>query len=483
MSILKSKISNLALLPTLTSGIVVIAALVLSACSSSSDPQIEPPGTGITECEQTNTCEEEMEQEMEEQEVVELPPIIKPLIPADQREPLAFDSSFVYQSGSPYRDVLQDCYSADLKNACDLDTLPFLGMSEFDPSVNSIMARTVVTHNWAGLRFSQFLARLPAETLNFFKPVTVIYIGSDIVFNSFDSTQGKLEIAADNLWLTFGEKSTAFFPFVPSEDDPDPEPAAPIARDELQFRTAGRLMKGNLWLGSKALENEREFEDIFPFFAYSIYRNGAFAFDRLGAPSSSNTALSETPSDVFDRSAFPLLRGMVENPALTNTASGLVRYSELYYGDINDATAAEKQATASFIGSLFAIDGRLELFSYFNPSADFMELFAAGMMKYKHDIHVEIAMLELSDNLCDRQVAYGVSNRVASTTVIPRLRYVMETILGASPDLNTFFDSDIGVAEELPIGVTWCDSAPQPSNDVTGFLTDELFGRAAYPVH
>lgn len=474
MSILKRTFNKL----TRQSGLILLTAVFVSACSSSSNPpEEEPPGPEITECEQTDTCEPEEE----EDDVVSFPPIIKPVIPVEQRQPLDFDSAFVYQSSSLYSEVLLDCYSADLENACNLDTLPFIGMSEFAPSVRSIMARTVVTHDWMGLRFSQFLARLPSEALEFFRPVTVIYIGSDINFNAFDATQGKLEISANNLWLTFGEKSTAFFTAESTGGDTEP---VPTARDDLQFRASGRLMKDDLWLLSMRSENERDFEDIFYFFAYSIYRNSAFAFDRLGAPSSSNTALTETPIDVFERSDFVLLNGMVNNPAFTNTASGLVRYAELYYGDINDATTAEKQATASFIGNLFAIDGRIELFSYFNPNADFMDLFASGMMQYKHGVHVDFAILEPNDNGCDAQIAYGVSNRAASPTVIPRIRYLMETILGSSTELSAFFESGIGEPEELPVGVAWCDSAPDPFADSANLMmADEIFGHAASKAH
>lgn len=469
--------------------LAILAALFLSACSSGSSGPEEEAGPVTTECTEANPCDMENMGDMGEAEddVVNLPPIIRPAIPADQREPLGYDDSYVYQSTSFYREVLRDCYIADLENACDLDTLPFIGMSAFNPSVDSIMARTIVTHDWMGLRFSQFLARLPEEALEFFKPVTVIYIGSDIIFNSFDATQGKLEIAGDGLWLTFGEKSTAFFTFEPTDTGTDTgtdnEPT-PTARDGLQFRVAGRLMQDDIWLSSKGFQDERQFEDIFPFFAYSIYRNAAFAFDRLGVPSSSNTALSETPFDVFARSDFPLLDGMVNNPAFTNTASGLFRYAELYYGDINDATIAEQQATASFIGNLFAIDGRLELFSYFSVNADFMDLFAAGMMRYKHGVHVDFAVLEPNDNACDRQIAYGVSNRAASLTVVPRLRYVMEAILGQSTELSEFFDAGLGVAEDLPAGVSWCDSVPDPVSAAINFSpADELFRHGTSTLH
>lgn len=69
---------------------------------------------------------------------------------------------------SKYSAVTQDCvYSRERRESCQLQRLPLLGQEVANPTVDDIMARTLVSHTWMSERFRQFLQLLPTEALKF----------------------------------------------------------------------------------------------------------------------------------------------------------------------------------------------------------------------------------------------------------------------------------------------------------------------------
>jgi hypothetical protein len=62
---------------------------------------------------------------------------------------------------------------------CKLATLPLIGQAEPEPTVEDVLARTVVSHAWMGRRFEQVLRALPARLLKLFRSTTAVVIGAD----------------------------------------------------------------------------------------------------------------------------------------------------------------------------------------------------------------------------------------------------------------------------------------------------------------
>jgi len=52
-------------------------------------------------------------------------------------------------------------------------------------TVDDIMQRVVVTHDWMAVRMEEMLYRMPADLVQLFAPVTVIIIGSEVRPSSF----------------------------------------------------------------------------------------------------------------------------------------------------------------------------------------------------------------------------------------------------------------------------------------------------------
>ena len=105
--------------------------------------------------------------------------VVKPVVPLEQQQPLDFAVSEPYNTNSNHKDVLKKCIEAVDGAECTFNELPLIGQSVISPQISDIMDRVVVSHDWMGVRFEQLLSQLSSEALILFKPVAVIYIGSE----------------------------------------------------------------------------------------------------------------------------------------------------------------------------------------------------------------------------------------------------------------------------------------------------------------
>jgi len=94
---------------------------------------------------------------------------------------------FPYRSNSPYANNLRQCvYSNTLTSSCTLATLPLLANevqgTNTSPSITDIMNRVVVSHQWMGIRFEEFLTHNDDndDFKNLLRATTAIVISYDV---------------------------------------------------------------------------------------------------------------------------------------------------------------------------------------------------------------------------------------------------------------------------------------------------------------
>ncbi len=135
-----------------------------------------------------------------------------PTVTANFNRPLQNDAIvpvFPAVAAGKYSAVLQDCvYSKERRESCLLKRLPLLGQEIANPTVEDIMARTLVSHSWMSERFRQFLQLLPADALKLFRAVTAVVIASDIRPALYQSTTGAIYLDANNLLLQTDTQET-----------------------------------------------------------------------------------------------------------------------------------------------------------------------------------------------------------------------------------------------------------------------------------
>ncbi|MGZ8255061.1 MAG: hypothetical protein ACXWVT_09430, partial [Burkholderiaceae bacterium] len=120
--------------------------------------------------------------------------------------------TYGYRPAGPYASVLVPCtFDANLQyfgagtNACSMATLPFLHQTTNGavPTVSQIMDRVVVSHDWMGQVFEEFLTTQASDDLKrLFNGVTAIVIGAHVRPSFYYAATGAIYLDADNFWLT-----------------------------------------------------------------------------------------------------------------------------------------------------------------------------------------------------------------------------------------------------------------------------------------
>jgi len=390
--------------------------------------------------------------------------VIKPVVPLEQQQPLAFAVSKPYNTNSNHKDVLKKCFEATDGAECTFNELPLIGQSVISPQISDIMDRVVVSHDWMGVRFEQLLSQLSSEALVLFKPVAVIYIGSENDGVGYNAGAAKLEIDPELLWLTADEKtalaSSGGASGVSSND----------TRDDLNFRFRYHYIKNGLALNSKESDSERAFSDIFDSFAIDIYSQLAFAADYFPASVYSDDQLLVTPRMIFDENSNqPIITTpLYDDESLSAPTSHLYPIARIYYDD-EPASDLYKTFTAADAGLAYDGDGKPRLSSYLSERGDMRALFSLGMLKYKHDVSLNVLFYNGMKSNSETTIGYGLRNRIASP-VAARVKFVMERIIGSSASLNEFFQNDLGTTELIEPGTNYYDYRNEifPPDDTIG---------------
>ena len=388
--------------------------------------------------------------DVQEPEVVQ----VGEVIPADQQRIISTNEIRPYVQSGQYSSVLAQCALVSFETPCTLGQLPYLGQQYSAPTVDNVMERVVVTHDWMGVRFEEMLRRLPADLLQLFKPVTMVVIGSEVRPSSFSPSRGRVRLDPRHLWLSVAEKRT-----IATNDDPRSAFGSALQFDWLSRFTVGEEYAWYYW--SLTSDSERTAADIELSLASLLYHELAHANDYVQPTRFGELTAEMTPgnaADVLEDSRVSRL--LYEQEALTAGQSFLYGLGGVFFFD-DEATDYQSTLQADFVGAQMAAEGKVSFYSYATTREDVAEMFEAFMMKYHFDAEAHVGFANLpavEDPSCDDYVvAWGERNRLAADLVSPRGRFVVERIL-PSVDIDRFYASELGQVIPLREGEGWCSS-------------------------
>ena len=182
---------------------------------------------------------------------------------------------FPYKADSPHAKTLVDCvYSNTLTSSCQLSQLPLIAHTSSEPTVDDIMDRVVVSHQWMGDNFKAFLEN--HDPHNDFKRLlraaTAIVISYDIRPSFYWAATGAIYLDAENFWLTPAQRDTI------SEA---PDYRSNFGND-LQFLIPWRYVKDNNYAFSRQsyeVRTERSTADLTYGLGFLLYHELAHAND------------------------------------------------------------------------------------------------------------------------------------------------------------------------------------------------------------
>ncbi|MFD2366203.1 hypothetical protein [Pseudoduganella sp. GCM10020061] len=347
---------------------------------------------------------------------------------------------YPYRSTGAYASVLQGCaYSAALyytsdsqNNLCPISKLPLL-QSEAGaggvPTVAQIMSRVLVSHDYLGANFEQFLlTQDPHDDFKrLFAGTTAIVIGSHVRPSMYTAATGAIYLDANNLWLT------------PAQRDIVTEvPDYRLAYDDLlSFSSLGRPVKNNAAGRGSFPIAERQTRPV----GELVHWLGRLLYHELGHASDfvppANRNLNSGQSvwgNVAPRvnSTLPSDRLAQQFPLTSSQMFGLAQV--MFWGAT--PTDTQRGYTAAQVGAFLSADRANDEYSYSragnnNSREDLAMLFEEFMMSYRHGVQYDIAYSDpVPDGATADQVIvrWGQRGRIGEAAIRPRVKLVLQHI-------------------------------------------------------
>lgn len=353
---------------------------------------------------------------------------------ASNRQVVSTDM-FVFNQASPYRDTLASCvYSNSITSTCSFNTLPLIGQTSSSPTIDDILDKTLVSHQWMGERFKQYLEQSSAgeDMLKLLRGVTAVVISYDVRPSFYWAATGAIYLDADNFWVTPSERDTL---------NEAPDFRADFG-NELNFLIPWRYVKNNDYypVGRYPIVQRatRSFEDLEADISWLMYHELGHANDFFPPNSWNSFAASSNPLTEFIQNGtnsdillnnFPLRSDEMH-------ALARVRFEGL------EATEIQRSYTGDDLITFFEPDISPSFYSYFNEREDYATLFERFMMKYRLNASSDVALITRNDNP-EFIVSWGQRDRFNLESVQDRVRFAVERVL---PELG----SVASIQQQLP---------------------------------
>jgi hypothetical protein len=337
-----------------------------------------------------------------------------------------------FRAASPYANDLVPCaYDAAQRdsNLCPLSRLPFLAQQNggAPPTVEQVMDRVLVSHDWIGRNFETFLRT--QDTRGDFRRMlmstTAVVLGTHVRPSFYYAATGAIYLDADNLWLTPAERDTVSeVPDFRSDFDRDLaysgvwryvqnnqsifvffDPRSRVTRDaSVLLYDAGWLMYHEL---GHAL-------DFMPPSAYGGLNSGLSAWGNIAPRYLAGQLASNTLSTQF--------------PLTSAAMRGLAQVK--FFGATADA--AQRAYTPDQVAGFFSADIATDEYNYSTPFEDAAMTLEELLMSRRLNILRDMAITDkigagtTSSTLI---VRWGQRGRVGSAAIKPRARALAQALV------------------------------------------------------
>jgi hypothetical protein len=382
-----------------------------------------------------------------------------------------------YKATSPYASVLAGC-AYDVKLAwhatsnntlCKASTLPLLEQEAGGgvPTVAQIMDRVVVSHDFMGANFEQFL--LTQDTNGDFRRLlastTAIVIGAHVRPSFYYVVTGAIYLDANNLWLTPEERDTV-----------DETADYRLAFDkDLIYTGLWRYVLGNQYANPGIPANVRVTRSL----GTVKYSLGDLLYHELGHASdffppgtralNGSLSIYDNATARINGSGLPSDLLATQYPLTSPELKGLARVK--FFGDA--ATATQMAYTPTQVGDFFRTDVATDEYNYSASPAgshsreDLAMLFEEFMMSWRHGVQRDVAFTNKFVNGMsgsDLLVAWGERGRISDPTIKPRIKLVLQQI---APWVDPATVDTLPAPVLMPVGASWTANLVLPGAPVS----------------
>lgn len=338
--------------------------------------------------------------------------------------------------GNPYAPVLAGCvYDTGLqwtgsgKNLCTLTTLPLLHQDSGGnlPTVAQVMNRVLVSHDWMGAVFEQFLQQNDAtgDIRRLLNGVTAVVIGAQVRPSFYYALTGAIYLDADNFWLTPAQRDVI---------NEAPDFRSDFDRD-LGYSGVWRytVSNANIFLPFPA-ESRQTTRTV----DYLLYETGWLMYHELGHASDfmpvSERATLNAGASAWDNILPRFNAGQLVSDQLTSGAPLLSQQmrglAQVKFQGVT-ANATQIGYTPPQVGGFFAGDAASDEYNYSTTREDTAMLFEEFMMARNLGARRDVAITDkitpttTSSTLI---VRWGQRGRAGETQVKPRADFVTQRL-------------------------------------------------------
>ncbi|MES2901192.1 MAG: hypothetical protein V4723_15790 [Pseudomonadota bacterium] len=372
---------------------------------------------------------------------------------------------YPYRQASAYAPVLAKCtYDVSIyyetstnNNFCSVSTLPLLQQEAGTgnvPTIEQIMGRVLVSHDFLGENFENFLRNQDpsGDFRRMLAGVSAVVLGSHVRPSFYTSATGAIYLDANQLWLTPEQRDVV-------TEVPDYRLAFD---DELNFTGVGRAIKNNAYArpGYSATARVARPEAELPLvLGRLMYHELAHASDFF-SPADRNLNTSKSIwLNVVDRIVGKALPSDALAASFPLKSAQMFRLADVMYKGATP-TAAEKAYTAADVGAFFGSDIANDDYSYTRNGTDASRedlamLFEEFMMYHRHGVQYDVGYTNLfKDGMVsgDLVVQWGQRGRIGAAGIRPRVKLVLQRI---APWIDQTAVDRLPAPIQFQPGTTW----------------------------
>lgn len=361
-------------------------------------------------------------------------------------------NTFVYQKNSPYKNDLVRCvYSNELLTAdiCTLNELPLIAHDTLTPTVDDIMDRVVVSHQWMGDRFRAFLEQydIHNDLKNMLRATTAVVISYDVRPSFYWGATGAIYLDANNFWLTPEERDTL---------NEAPDYRAGFGND-LQFEIPWRYVRNNDYLSTYITEDTRTTRNVDD----GVYRVIGLMYHELAH---ANDFFPKSRWFTLDKSIriVDTIPNVIQSDLLqlAHPLNGTEMYA-LAQVSFQGATAStvQKSYLPQDVTQFFSTESAPQYYNYSSTREDYAMLFDGFMMKARYNIDRDVAITNQPDSNSSSEyiVDWGQRGRIGNESIKPRINFVVKRVLPEFSNLQTTID-DLPLPISMVSGQSWIDN-------------------------
>jgi hypothetical protein len=368
-----------------------------------------------------------------------------------------------FRRASKYADQLVRCvFSPELNgtNGCPLSTLPLIAHETTTgqlPTIDQIMDRVLVSHDWAGENFEQFLLTQDPDQdfRRMFAAVTAIVIGVHIRPPIYYGATGAIYLDAEDLWLTPVQRDV-------TDESPDYRLAF---TDGLAFSGLTRWTSNNNFAWTtyrRDTRATRTLASITGTFGRVLYHELAHASDFFPPSLQRSLDMSKTPNQLylprFRANELPSAQLAAQIPL---TSGDMKSLGQVMFSGVM-ATDRQKAFQPAEVADFFRGDRANDTYSYATAREDLAMLVEEFMMAYRRGIRRDVAITnKFMSTLPASQlvVTWGQRGRIADPAIKARIQMVLAQIV---PWIDPASVDALPPPVAMPPGVGWYSTVQLP---------------------